>query len=64
MFCRSGAVEESDREAAPAEGGVHASVVGGCFLQASDGLDEFDVVAVGGERTEECSTVGLRGDYW
>ncbi len=28
-----------------------------------DGLYEFDVVAVGGERTEECGTVGLRGDF-
>ena len=45
------------------EGGVHASVVGGCFLQAFDGLNELDVVAVGGERTEECGTVGLRGDF-
>ena len=45
------------------EGGVHAPVVGGRFLQAFDGLDELDVVAVGGERTEECGTVGLRGDF-
>ena len=45
------------------EGGVHASVVGGCFLQAFDGLDEFDVVAVGSERTEECCAVGFRGDF-
>ena len=42
---------------------MYASVVGGCFLQAFDGLDEFDVVAVGGERTEECGTVGFRGDF-
>ena len=64
MFCRFGAVEESRPvEAAPAGRVVYASVVGGCFLQAFDGLDEFDVVAVGSERTKECGNRRTRGDF-